>query len=501
MAEGASPNNNRREPGRPSKLFAALLLLFGTLLGSSGVLGWLQFRHQAPITEHQEFRESFEAQIKSAEARGDNRVVARLREEHELYEEMWRAQFRLKQKVPPVSNLIVETNLPLRDKESIRELLEQSEPLLRDSASGALLLASGFLLLGDYESAVRASARALQKRPNYPEARLVKGTALLRLRRPKDALVEFQAVLAVEPQNTDALGGKAGSLTGLRRFEEALRVCDETLKVNPDHARTLLNRSHALNSMGRFEEGLAAANRVITLLPDSFRAQVNRSASLANRGRVAEARKAIEIAIELNPHFSEAHYQHGAILSVIPGEEDKAIGAMQEAIRLDPNWPRAHAGLAQLYADAGRYDEALDAVNAAISLDPNDPEGHAGRASVMYDLGDYEEALRSANTCVRLQPDNWAALAVRVLAFAQLKRYEDMLQAYELCLQFRPETVLLRFIKGMALAILGKEAEAISLLRTVFAESPGFRQMALADPKFREILENLESDQAIDDGG
>jgi tetratricopeptide (TPR) repeat protein len=54
----------------------------------------------------------------------------------------------------------------------------------------------------------------------------------------------------------------------------------------------------------------------------------------------------------------------------LQGNSSSAIGAFEEAIRLDPQHFRAWNNMAFLLREQGRYDEALGAFDMAVEIDP-----------------------------------------------------------------------------------------------------------------------------------
>src|SRR5207247_2077190 len=47
---------------------------------------------------------------------------------------------------------------------------------------------------------------------------------------------------------------------------------------------------------------------------------------------------------------------------------DEAINQYQRSLDVDPNFPIAHKGLAEVYAQIGKYDEAVSEIERAIAL-------------------------------------------------------------------------------------------------------------------------------------
>lgn len=55
------------------------------------------------------------------------------------------------------------------------------------------------------------------------------------------------------------------------------------------------------------------------------------------------------------------------------GEFQQAIDALKELLTLDPNFVRAHLGLAVLCEKVGDHQSAVQHAEQAVTLEPNDP--------------------------------------------------------------------------------------------------------------------------------
>jgi cytochrome c-type biogenesis protein CcmH/NrfG len=83
-------------------------------------------------------------------------------------------------------------------------------------------------------------------------------------------------------------------------------------------------------------------------------------------------------------------------------------------IARDPANPRPYCHLAQLYRINGKQDEALGLLLEAVRLDPAFADAHAGLAEIYVVRGDYEAARRHA----RIAEENGNANVAELL-----KRY------------------------------------------------------------------------------
>jgi len=84
--------------------------------------------------------------------------------------------------------------------------------------------------------------------------------------------------------------------------------------------------------------------------------------------RMADSIAEFERALQLNPNFAAAHGYLGWALA-FDGQSDKALGHLQEALRMSPHDPQNaifHVGVAVSHYMAERYDDAIAACRAAF---------------------------------------------------------------------------------------------------------------------------------------
>jgi tetratricopeptide (TPR) repeat protein len=87
--------------------------------------------------------------------------------------------------------------------------------------------------------------------------------------------------------------------------------------------------------------------------------------------------------VQLDPASSAAWQRLGLTLLFGLGETAEAVGALEEAVRLDPGDASARLGLALALQAAGRAAEAPSALDEALRLDPAVLEGRpAARAAL-----------------------------------------------------------------------------------------------------------------------
>jgi tetratricopeptide (TPR) repeat protein len=301
-------------------------------------------------------------------------------------------------------------------------LYERYKDALRRGHVAALRGRSDTALEAYLEAAAIAPERAL------PHVGI--GTISLRLGRPADALVAFDAALVRAPADEAALAGRADALIVLERRAEAAATLD---------------RLAAALAPDRPAEALDSAVRALQLAESRPRRRAVGALAerLAATGvdpadeRLARAARLIDVSGPAGPEADAAWIDHA-----LEGEGPLAPGELwPEAIRTgDPLAAliRAEAAAAagddrearQAFLEAarglaatGRSNAAIDACYQALALGPDDPDLHIALAGLYIDRGwrtTASEKLALLERLAELSGDEATAERVRAVALQRL---------------------------------------------------------------------------------
>lgn len=83
-----------------------------------------------------------------------------------------------------------------------------------------------------------------------------------------------------------------------------------------------------------------------------------------------------------------------------------AVPYLQEAVRLQPDYPEALANLGQAYDGVGQFAQGEDCLRRAIALQPENGRFHAFLAIALSARSGSDEAVRECDLALRYEPDN-----------------------------------------------------------------------------------------------
>lgn len=145
-----------------------------------------------------------------------------------------------------------------------------------DSENGELLVNSYLLeselarKRGDTDAALDALQRGLSVFEDEPELLYARALAAERMGRIDEALADLRRLVALDPDNPDALNALGYTLADrTAEYQEAHRLIEQAMRMKPDNAAVLDSMGWVLHKLGRSHEGLVYLRRSFKLQPDA----------------------------------------------------------------------------------------------------------------------------------------------------------------------------------------------------------------------------------------
>jgi len=155
-----------------------------------------------------------------------------------------------------------------------------------------------------------------------------------------------------------------------------------------------------------------------------------------------------------------------------PAEVKKAVEYFQEAIRLDPNYAQAYAGLASAYFGA-ENSKAEAAVEKALQLDSNLAEAYAVRGFIEVAFRwNFTAAEKDLVHAIELEPGNDTAHWVYAMLLADTSRFDQAIKEIETAQAIAPGTHAYERDRGRLLFYARRYDDAIVQLKRAIELKP-----------------------------
>ncbi len=174
--------------------------------------------------------------------------------------------------------------------------------------------------------------------------------------------------------------------------------------------------------------------------------------------------------IRRNPSAWLAHNNLAVLL--LASDVDQAMAHLDEALRLNPDYPEAHDNRGLALQLLGRHEEALVEHEAALRLEPVFPQARNNLGMALQKLGRLEEAAGAYREVAALRPESPQGHANLGTVLLALGRPADAVPAYERALAIDPSLDDVRYSLATALARTGRTEESIARFREILAVEP-----------------------------
>lgn len=194
---------------------------------------------------------------------------------------------------------------------------------------------------GNYYEAIKAFEKALDIKPDDPDALKYIGISWANIGNHDEAIKYFDKALEIIPVDfsllrSDLLQRKGVSLASEGEHDEAIKCFDEALAINPSDPNTLRNKGNSLADMDDHYKAIKCFETLLVRDKEDFKSMSDMGASLLSLGKQDEALQKINKALDIESNYPYANL----ILARIEFERwhpEEAIQAFKKTIdNLEP---------------------------------------------------------------------------------------------------------------------------------------------------------------------
>lgn len=177
--------------------------------------------------------------------------------------------------------------------------------------------------------------------------------------------------LAIQALEMDERSGFAWYLLAIAReragdFASSVRAYDKALQLIPAHAEVANDMGRLAYRMGMKETAEKLFAHYVSAHPDNAEGVNNLACAVRDQGRYEEAIEVLRPAIQANPEAAVLWNTLGSVLAE-QGEPDGAVTFFDEALRLQPAFPKAQYNRATVRHALADTAGALEDCNAAMT--------------------------------------------------------------------------------------------------------------------------------------
>ncbi len=290
------------------------------------------------------------------------------------------------------------------------------------------------------------------------------GGELLRQGKDDQALSRYNQALQLEPNNAEALLGRAQVFSRRKAFGAALADLAQALKSDPTQWRAWDLTALIYEQQDKYPEAVDAFTKALAIYPNDTFAMSQRAGLYGDMGDKDKARADAEATLQIDPANAEA-VRVLALLTLQDKKRDEAKALVQKAIDANPDDVDLYdvmimidencAGLTGAQCRAAKADAVavydkiialkptaesyafraqdrpltdiqgkLDDLTMAIQLDPNDTTAYLVRAATYLYTKDYAKALADTNQAITLDPKDEQGYYIRAQVYLGLGKID-----------------------------------------------------------------------------
>ena len=358
------------------------------------------------------------------------------------------------------------TAIMARNSDKQAALTAMEELAARDPYSpyAQLALSRTAILAGQLEQSLEAVERALQLKPDFIKAAILKAQILIKMEREEEAAELLQQATRSHPENLEVRFSYARLLLDQKDIEAARDQFDKIVRLEPDNADALYSLGLLELETGQYRAGEKHLRKLLKLEKRVQSAYYYLGYAATKQDHDAEAldwfRK-----VESGDFWSQAQLQAARIM-VRQGRVDE----MQDYLRvLRQKNPQAAVAFflveGEVLTDAGYLEEAYRVYGQALEAEPDNEDLLYARALLAQNLGWFDLAEQDMRHILRNDPDNVRTLNALGYSLAdKTDRYEEALGYISKALKQTPDDPAIIDSMGWVQFRLGNLGKARSYL-------------------------------------
>ena len=360
--------------------------------------------------------------------------------------------------------------LSKEDAENADKLMRQLAKPYKDSSSAQYAAGVMAMQAGDSEEAIDRASRALELKPDWLQAHLLKARAMLLAGDQAGAIDYTSRIVGDDPDpDPEARMELAIMLRSAGRDDDALSQVNQILLEQParmDALRLMAIINFRLDNLdvarADFEDVLASGHYTMD--------------ALYYLGRIADRRSDHEQAVRL---YSQVKRGSNALnsqrrVSAILAQQGKTDEALEHLRQFGADNPSFAidmvAAEARVLSSLDRYPEALEAYERVIDYRPDDEGAALGKAELLLRMGRVDDAIKEYRQALKRWPDS--AMSLNALGYTLADRTEEYAEAEKLikkALKLDPDSAAIIDSYGWVLFRLGENERALEELQRAYA--------------------------------
>ena len=298
--------------------------------------------------------------------------------------------------------------------------------------------------------------------------------------------LRLKDVLALFPENEEALEKINYASALSRRYEENIEFHNKLIDVNPYNYLAWYNLGQSYANIGEYEEAIESMEYSFIINKDFESGYLDCADLCVQLNRFEQAKEIYQDYINI---FDKDSYVLVNMVSCLL-QLDKISEAKKyalDAVKLDPYSDEAFFLLANIYKREGKWESALNAYFKAIDIEDNREEYFDGLAKMYDKLNEPAKAEKYYVMAMELEPSEEEFYIDYTKFLIRNKKFNTALEVIKLS-EENVYSLDILYLKIICLLESGKKSRAIALLDIVLEED--FEKHSIIKEMYPQAMED-----------
>ena len=354
---------------------------------------------------------------------------------------------------------------------------EKAEAPLKNSLSkmpenlGTLnSLGTCYMAQNKTQNAIETYLKSLEINPESATTYYNIGSAYQILQNHELACEYLQKAVDLD-EDESYLSSLAISEVKLERYEKALKHFKQLALLYPSKETYKFNIVTCYEALGEFNIAINLLEELVYVNPKLLLPAQKLANLYIRTNNPAKAKEIYDKFLLKNKMTAESMHQYAVISSNLCDTET-AEKMLKKAIRMNPDFAKAHKDLGIIYLNKRLFDYAEDEFKTALKLAPNDFEIIFEYGNFLYSISRNQDAEAYYQEALDIEPENVLALTfmgLNKLVLNQLdEAYSYIMKAYK----YQPNHEYVQFCVGRILYARGEYEDAKRYLIRAVEQNP-----------------------------
>jgi len=344
-----------------------------------------------------------------------------------------------------------------------------------ETYEGSYLAAKLYNGMGNSRKAVNYLKKLLKVKPEELDVLVMLAETYSKQRNYSTAESTYKKIVGLKPSLDNAYMGLGLVYIKMRKWSDAVTALEKAVQLNLDHKNAYLLIGRAYKEQKIYAK--AAENFIKYLELNSNNPQdanLQLGQCYLELEQYDKAIPALEEALKLEPQSININYRLAQCYQKV-GQYEKAEGIYSNLAQISPDDAKVYFNnVIRMYDEAKMPDKAVNAAKKLIELDPNNHESHYNMGAMLVKQNKYTEAIESFKKAIELKPDFIYAYANMGYSYSQMKKYSDAVGAFKKLVEFSPDDSNGWFNLGINYMQQKKWSSAVEPLRKTIELRPDY---------------------------